>query len=65
MNMTRILTPTQKKRITRDANFYKDYLELIAVPGSSRSAIVQVLMKKYDVCYTTAYAIINRKGGQL
>ena len=62
---TTILTPAQKKRIVRDANFYKEYLELVAVPDSSRSAIVQLLMKKYEVCYSTAYAIINRmKGGQ-
>ena len=59
-----ILTPAQKKRALRDANFYKEYLGLVAVPGSSRTAIVQLLMKKYEVCYTTAYAIINRKGGQ-
>lgn len=64
MIMTQILTPLQRKRATRDANFYKEYLELVAVPGSSRTAIVQVLMRKYGVSYTTAYAIIGRKGGQ-
>lgn len=48
-----------------DAKLYKEYLVLTAVPESSRTAIMQILMKKYEIASTsTYYDIINRmKGG--
>lgn len=63
--MEPILTEVQRKRTLRDAKLYKEYLELIAVPESSRTAIMQMLMQKYHIASTsTYYNIINRKGGQ-
>ena len=63
--MTPILTEAQRKRSLRDAKLYKEYLALTAVPESSRTAIMQILMKKYEIASTsTYYDIINRmKGG--
>lgn len=65
MDMTPILTEAQRKRSLRDAKLYKEYLVLTAVPESSRTAIMQILMKKYEIASTsTYYDIINRmKGG--
>ena len=63
--MQPILTEAQRKRNLRDANLYKDYLVLIEVPESSRTAIMQMLMKKYHIASTsTYYDIIKREGGQ-
>lgn len=63
--MEPILTEAQRKRNLRDDNLYKEYLVLIEVPQSSRTAIMQLLMKKYHIASTsTYYDIINRKGGQ-
>ena len=65
MIMTPILTDAQKRRTLRDATLYKEYLELTAIPENSRTGIMQLLMKKYEIGSTaTYYAIINRKGGQ-
>ena len=65
MIMTPILTDAQKRRTLRDAKLYKEYLELTAIPENSRTGIMQLLMKKYEIGSTaTYYAIINRKGGQ-
>lgn len=65
MDMQPILTEAQRKRTLRDAKLYKEYLVLTAVPESSRTAIMQILMKKYEIASTsTYYDIINRmKGG--
>lgn len=58
------MTEAQRKRTLRDARLYKEYLELTAVPESSRTAIMQILMKKYDIASTsTFYDIINRMKG--
>jgi hypothetical protein len=64
--MEPILTEAQRKRTLRDAKLYKEYLVLISVPESSRTAIMQILMKKYEIASTsTYYDIINRmKGGK-
>lgn len=65
MNPTPILTEVQRKRTLRDAQLYKEYLVLTAVPESSRTAIMKMLMSKYHIASTsTYYDIIKRKGGQ-
>lgn len=65
MNTEPILTEVQRKRILRDVQLYKDYLVMTAVPDSSKTAIMGILMKKYHIASTsTYYEIINRMKGQ-
>ncbi len=43
---------------------YDEYRRLVARPENMKSAIVQVLMKKFNISYSTVYAIIKEKEAQ-
>lgn len=40
---------------------YSDYRALAAKPENMKSAIIQHLMAKYDISYSTVYSIIKEK----
>ena len=62
-------TPSQQRRERLDGNVYEDYKEMIAVPEAKRTDVINTLSIKYEIAYSTVYAIINRmalreKGGE-
>lgn len=58
-------TKRQIDRKKRDTAIYNEYNELVKISGASRMAIVNHLMKKYNIYGTsTVYAIINRVSGK-
>lgn len=57
-------TDKQRRRELRDVEIYREWIEAIAVPGQSRTAVVEVLAKKYDISPMTVYNVIERVEGK-
>ena len=55
-----IKTPSQQRRERLDGNVYEDYQKMIAVPDAKRTDVINTLCVKYEIAYSTVYAIINR-----
>lgn len=54
-------TEAQKEREARESAVYRDYTELMAVQGQSKTMVVEFLMKKHNVhTRMTIYNIIKR-----
>jgi len=61
MNMP-LLTQHQQERAKRRAEVVAEYKRLAADPANSRSAIIQHLMKKYNIAApSTVYSYIKGK----
>lgn len=57
-----LLTQHQREREERRAKVVADYKQLAADPANSRSAIIQHLMKKYNIAApSTVYSYIKEK----
>ena len=58
-------TRFQQERRKKRNEIYAEYRKLAANPGNSRSAIIQFLMRKYNIgAASTIYGIIKEKEGQ-
>jgi len=58
-------TQFQKDRQKRRDDVYAEYCKLVANPDNSRSAIIQHLMRKFNICASsTVYGIIKEKEAQ-
>lgn len=60
--MMTLQTPFQKERQKKRDEVYAEYCKLVANPENSRSAIIQHLMRKYNIgAASTVYGIIKEK----
>ena len=60
--MVTLQTQFQKERQKKRDEVYAEYCKLVANPDNSRSAIIQHLMKKYNIgAASTVYGIIKEK----
>jgi len=60
--MMTLQTQFQKERQKKRDEVYAEYCQLVANPDNSRSAIIQHLMKKYNIgAASTVYGIIKEK----
>jgi len=59
-----LITEYQAKRRKKRNEIYAEYRKLAANPNNSRSAIIQFLMRKYNIgAASTIYGIIKEKEG--
>ena len=57
-------TQFQKDRQKKRDEVYAEYCKLVANPDNSRSAIIQHLMRKYNIgAASTVYGIIKEREG--
>jgi len=62
--MVTLQTQFQKERQKKRDEVYAEYCKLVANPDNSRSAIIQHLMRKYNIgAASTVYGIIKEKEG--
>lgn len=53
-------TPHAIKKDAKDLKVYYDYMRLSGVEGSNKTAVIEHIANKYDVCKVTVYAILKR-----
>ena len=62
--MMTLQTQFQKERQKKRDEVYAEYCKLVANPDNSKSAIIQHLMRKYNIgAASTVYGIIKEKEG--
>ena len=60
-NIPILRTRFQEERDARDLEIYNEYNELTSVEGQSKTGVVELLMKKYDIhSASTIYVIRER-----
>lgn len=58
-------TPYQIERERRDKALYADYQKMTSVEGTAKTAVIEALMKKYNIhSPATIYIICNRVEAQ-